>query len=85
MSENENLVRVAINNSTEKRTLHTDILNLDDTEIGFEGVIGETKYKFKASLKELVFRYYDWYELIEFVNDHSNNPREDVCILAKGD
>lgn len=76
-------VRIAINNPIKKTTLFEKEDELKNLELGFEGIIDDTKYKVKMSIKELVLRYFDWYEMIQTVDNHYLN--EECIILASGE
>lgn len=78
--EKPNLVKIDVNNPIKKTTLFEKVDNLEKLELGFEGIINCTKYKIKASIKELVLRYFDWYEMIQTVDDKGLN---DECIILE--
>jgi len=77
---------IAINNKKDKKTIcKHEFDDIDNVEIGIDVIIKDTKYKIKTDLKELILRYFDWYEMIEAIDDNQLYEKKDVTILASGE
>lgn len=81
--ETNNKVLLAINKKNPKETVYSIEEPIENIELGFEGIINDTKYKVKVDLKEAILRYFDWYEMIETLENHSLTNK--CPILASGE
>ena len=76
-------VKLAINRYNPLKTVFSIEEPIENIELGFEGIINDTKYKVKVSLKEAILRYFDWFEMVEALDDH--DLTKECVILASGD
>lgn len=78
-----NMVKLAINKHNPLETVFSINEPIENIELGFEGIINDTKYKVKVDLKEAILRYFDWFEMAQTLDDH--NLTKECTILASGD
>lgn len=77
-----NMVKLAINRYNPLKTAFLVEDPIENIELGFEGIINDTKYKVKVSLKEAILRYFDWFEMVQTLDDH--DLTKECTILASG-
>ncbi len=78
-----NMVLLAINRHNPLETAFSIKEPIENIELGFEGIINDTKYKVKVSLKQAILRYFDWFEMVETLDNH--DLTKECTILASGE